>query len=419
MNNITETTSTTGNLPQQSQSSYVRAVQAQPSNIFPKKEQAIVINVREDLKLADYIIAVGNIVQPRNIRFASRISHDRVCIYLSSVEHVKDIVENHEVIRVGAYNLTVRRLIAPARRIILSNVCPSIPHTVIEQSLKNIGIQPMSQISFLRATYINEEYSHIMSFRRQMYIKPDENLELPPSLLINYEDTAYRVFVCYDDITCFICKAKGHISKQCPETRNIEIAGTSDVGNKQSEQIESNSSVPIENNEVDSHKNTHVHDDESIDSVENMEALNNPLKRTATTIDNTSSENLIQLMEEASGGSQPGDEHFLTPKPKAKKSKNNTLPLEEVLQSTKTYFQECKSSFSFETFVDFLENAFGNPDPLSLARTLNLNVPELLQILNNIYPHILQRAIKNRCTRLCKKLKNESCDSDTDSSFTQ
>ncbi|RZB41733.1 hypothetical protein BDFB_013113 [Asbolus verrucosus] len=52
--------------------------------VFPFKDQAIVLLATDDLILSDYVVAIGNIVTPKNIIFASRLSNGRICIYLSS-----------------------------------------------------------------------------------------------------------------------------------------------------------------------------------------------------------------------------------------------------------------------------------------------------------------------------------------------
>ena len=119
-------------------------------NSFPKKEQAIIMNVVADLKLRDYLLALGHIVEPKNIIFASRISNGRICVYLATVELVDKIVSEHATITVNNVNLDIRRLITPAKRIIISNVCPSIPHEVIENVIQTMGFKIVSPINFLR-----------------------------------------------------------------------------------------------------------------------------------------------------------------------------------------------------------------------------------------------------------------------------
>lgn len=54
-----------------------------------------------------------------------------------------------------------------------------------------------------------------------------------------------------------------------------------------------------------------------------------------------------------------------------------------------------------------IENSFGKSDPLCEARRLTDDIPGLLQTLTEIYPHITDKSIKNRCTRLKKKLKHQ------------
>lgn len=451
-------------LPQtpSNKSSYANVTRNQPAvPSCPTRNQAIVISAQGDLKLADYIIAIGNIVQPRNIHFASRISNDRICIYLSNVEHVNNVVENHNIVKIGDHELSIRRLITPARRIILSNVDPAIPEQLLEEEMRKTGIELVSRITHLRASYISEAYTHIMSFRRQFYMKPNDSLELPPSILINHNDTTFRIFLSYDEITCFLCKSKGHIAKQCPITRGNE-----------SESNQVHASENLNSDDVqNSSKTSEIQENEDNVDIENEEMipltqtdpLNRPYKRTATTIDSLSTENITSLMDEITPDVEVlnrSEPQFLIPKTFPSKPKNKKLrksdsqssehlpetdrtpsptvndskqkklkrsesqtteppPLSEQLEPAKQFYQECMPPISYEVLVDYLENAFGNSDPLSLAKTYNLEVSKLTESIQTIYQFLTHRSIKSRCTRICKKLSNqaytedESTDTDT------
>lgn len=61
-----------------------------------------------------------------------------------------------------------------------------------------------------------------------MYIKYDEMPKIPSSLLINANDSQFRIFFTDDKITCFICKSTGHTSLTCKKTilNNMEISST-------------------------------------------------------------------------------------------------------------------------------------------------------------------------------------------------
>lgn len=114
--------------------SYAKAVQQVQ---YPTKEQAIIVDSVEGFSVQDYTLAVRTIVQPSNIRYVSRISHGRICLYLSTKELVEDLVEKRATVKIGTHNLTVRALVSKAKRIILSNVCPIIPSDAIAKELPN------------------------------------------------------------------------------------------------------------------------------------------------------------------------------------------------------------------------------------------------------------------------------------------
>lgn len=84
----------------------------------PSKEQAIIMNATDGLKIKGYIIAVGNKVGPKNIIFASRISNNRICVYLQSKEVVGDIMEKHNFLQIESNKINVRRLKLPQRELL-------------------------------------------------------------------------------------------------------------------------------------------------------------------------------------------------------------------------------------------------------------------------------------------------------------
>lgn len=59
---------------------------------------------------------------------------------------------------------------------------------------------------------------------------------------------------------------------------------------------------------------------------------------------------------------------------------------------------------SYDNFVDFLENAFPNPNPISIANNYTDKIPELVNMIKFLYPHFTSPQLKNRCTRLINKL---------------
>lgn len=98
----------------------------------PCKEQAIVIDAHDGIPLKDYIITVGKLTDPLNIRYVSRISNSRICIFMSTQNVVNELCLNHPTVNINNISLNLRPLVIQNKRIILSNVCPILPNSVIE-----------------------------------------------------------------------------------------------------------------------------------------------------------------------------------------------------------------------------------------------------------------------------------------------
>lgn len=182
---------------------------------YPKRDQGIIIDATEDTHTEEIIFKIGDIIGPQNIIASARKNH-RVYAFLSKKQYVDTLINEHKFINIEDQAVEIKRLITPAQRLVISNVCPTIPHEVIEQILKENGIKPVSPLTFLRAGFQREEYRHILSFRRQIYITEDEERIIPNTLIVNYDDTEYRIFLS-TDTTCFICKQRGHTTNNCPQ----------------------------------------------------------------------------------------------------------------------------------------------------------------------------------------------------------
>ncbi|PSN36113.1 hypothetical protein C0J52_17194 [Blattella germanica] len=181
----------------------------------PKNEQAIIIESHAGLTIRDY---VSKITDPSTVRYISRISNARICIYLSSTKVAETLMYTHPTIQVNGIELPLRPLLTQNKRIILSNVGPIIPNTIIEQYLLEYGVKPTSTITCIRAGISEPGFSHILSFRRQLFISPNDFDKFPPSIPIIYEGTNYWIYLSSDTPTCFISKEVGHLAKHCKTT---------------------------------------------------------------------------------------------------------------------------------------------------------------------------------------------------------
>ena len=106
---------------------------------FPTREQGLILNCIEGSNLTDYIVAIGDLIQPKNIVYATRISSNRVCLYLSNKDLVGQLTENHKYVLIHDRQVNIRPLVAKHQRVIFSNVAPPIPHYIIEDIIDSLN----------------------------------------------------------------------------------------------------------------------------------------------------------------------------------------------------------------------------------------------------------------------------------------
>lgn len=119
---------------------------------FPKRDQGLIIDCVENLNLTDYTSAVAKLVGNKNILYSTRISNNRVCLYLAIKELVKELTDN-QFIKIGGNKVNIRPLINKQQRVIFSNVAPPIPHFVLENSNDSTKLPDILKVNYEDVTY--------------------------------------------------------------------------------------------------------------------------------------------------------------------------------------------------------------------------------------------------------------------------
>ncbi|KAG5864919.1 hypothetical protein JTB14_033236 [Gonioctena quinquepunctata] len=93
-----------------------------------------------------------------------------------------------------------------------------------------------------------------------------------------------------------------------------------------------------------------------------------------------------------------------------KKPKKSSSDIPKILEKTiRDLYSNDPSKFSIpvNNLSAFLENSFGCSIPWKEAQHFTENIESLLSDMHIIYPHLTDRSLKNRFSRITKKLKKE------------
>lgn len=266
-------------------------------------------------------------------------------------------------------------------------------------------------MNFLRAGIPGDDYAYILSFRRQIYVLPNDDKVLPSYLDINFEDTPYRIFLSFDVTTCFICKKSGHLAATCQEKMNNYIQ--TDIPNTETQNEDTSNNIDIpQPSEESSLELPEILNLTTSDAQKN----NKPTKRQASTSPLVSPEFTQDNILLKSSPEIKVNKHKRLKTP----NENKNIPFKEQITSVQKYIENSEQNFilNFEQLSSFLENSFGSADPLSIAQDYTHDIPSLLTMLKSIYPHCKHRALKNRLTRMQKKMKLQLNIPNTDISIT-
>ncbi len=400
---------------------------------YPTDEQGIIFKHVEGTKIRDYLLAIYELVGGApNIIAASRVSGGKVILFLASKEIVEDFQSKHGGFQLGNTFIKTRNLKSPSVKIILSNVSPTIPNSVIEETLtKTLKLTLTSPVSILRIAPKDDLFPHIICWRRQLYIHPDTDLtKLPSSFLLNHTDRAYRIFITLDSLTCFKCQKRGHKAEDCPHTTTEDEEEMEDSTNNNLE-IErqnitkENLSFPPLPPVPAAHEESHI---PSLmqPKLREQNGEHGPKRGASTLTSNTDSQDLP--LHDSTQNTDPqvepksnvaDSQHQVTTKSKNNRNKRRKTSLEANPKSLDLTLEEksaiinkinsirdskyIECDFTAEDFIQFLPATRNRMNRKNLVTTLTFNTTSLLQVLEEIKP-VVTAGTKRTISALIKTI---------------
>lgn len=322
------------------------------------------------------------------------------------------MIEDKKTITIKNNVLEIKPLITRNKRIVLSNVCPVIPNYIIEQKFEELNIKIMSPMTFMKIGVIDPAFSHILSFRRQLYISPEDNLRLPESFQITFEGTNYWIYTSTDALKCFTCNTLGHLAKNCPQNNieNQEYPQQIDMQTSKeiNEIFDRNDDLNVSNTILNSHEFSRP----TQTNIKGIKRTHSP-----TTTESSNLEiNKQHLQEEDSDkvefetddtGSIISLEEEINTKTKKKLKKIDPRTEEEIWKNIQEDIVELNNDNVFpinlDQFISLLDNSRGKQNIKELVYSYTHNIKDLIKMCNKLHCK-MNKSLKNRCSRLSRKL---------------
>jgi hypothetical protein len=100
------------------------------TNYTPHKKCGVIFEAIEGITIEQYLRAIADNVGGINIKYASRLSGRRICVYFDTEDHVRELCAPGGI-NINDTFIPCRPYIMASKRVVLSNVLPDIPNEAL------------------------------------------------------------------------------------------------------------------------------------------------------------------------------------------------------------------------------------------------------------------------------------------------
>nr|CAI5850540.1 unnamed protein product [Callosobruchus analis] len=283
-------------------------------------------------------------------------------------------------------------MITPAIRLVISNICPSVPNSEVEHLLKNNGLKLLSRITYLRVGIPEAEYSHVLSFRR---------LQLKSASLtaqtLTFEGTTYRIFLSTDSNNCTHCQQPGHPHTRCPNRTSTTEEHISTYAEDQS----TSTVQPTDTQETSATQSAEQDIQEAAEDSTPPPAPK-PIEQDPHISANPQTKRQLSISPEVID-SNSNTFSQLTSQTKKKKTTGDT---EHLLDAASEFIASPGNTLKLNKteLADFIDNAQKSKDIIATSKNYTQDLPELLNIISTLHSLVTDRSLKIRLTKIKKKI---------------
>jgi hypothetical protein len=130
------TTKLNSNPPSQCENPTHTTAAPNQNEYTPHKKHGVIFEAVESLSIEQYLREIAYTIGGSNIKYASRLSGGRICIYLAAEMYVKQICTPGGINTEDKF-IQCRPYIMASKRVVPSNVLPDIPDDAILPSFQN------------------------------------------------------------------------------------------------------------------------------------------------------------------------------------------------------------------------------------------------------------------------------------------
>lgn len=208
--------------PSYSKAATMAVMPPDPTSSALDKSKGVLIRRIKGVTLSELLEALGKVISPKKILYADFVTAANFGVWLDTDKSVDDLI-GLDTLEIKGQMTKMYRYTNPVHRVVLRNVPPFIPDTVILSYLQKYG-EIRGALERQSCYNVGEDFAHVKSFTRNVSLAISDGVIVPPGLTISWENKKHVIYVQVGAKKCFKCNKPGHTSNNCPTKATVPVS---------------------------------------------------------------------------------------------------------------------------------------------------------------------------------------------------